>query len=136
MFNANDILARLQNGENPEAIANEMADCLNHAIDMHNAAELEKTLEKTLDCAASDISTYLRAKFPKECDALDFELDGEDLGEILDALMTILPMIDMLSDLQSMMPAPVVKMSCGPTCGCHDGNDPIKAFLSEMGLLQ
>ena len=132
MFNANDILARLQNGERPEVIANEMADCLNHAIDMHNAAELESTL----DCAADDITTYLRAKFPKECAALDGEFDGEVLGEILDALMTILPMIDMLSDLQSMMPAPVVKMSCGPTCGCHDGNDPIKAFLSEMGLLQ
>ena len=132
MFNANDILARLQNGENPEAIANEMSDCLNHAIDMHNAAKLEKTL----DCAASDVSTYLKAKFPKGCEALDFELDGEDLGEILDAIMTILPMIDMFSDLQDMIPTPIVKKSCAPTCGCHDGNDPIKAFLSEMGLLQ
>ena len=125
MFNANDILARLQNGERPEAIANEMADCLNHAIDMHNAAKLEKTL----DCAASDIIKYLRVKFPKECAALDGEFDGEVLGEILDALMAVLPM---LNDLQDMIPAPVVKMSCGPTCGCHDGKDPIKAFLSEM----
>lgn len=132
MFNANDILARLQNGEHPESIANEMADCLNHAIDMHNAAELESIL----DCAADDITTYLRAKYPKECAALDHELDGEVLGELLDALMTIFPVLDMLNDLQGMMPAPVVKMSCGPTCGCHDGNDPIKAFLSEMGLLQ
>ena len=132
MFNANDILARLQNGEHPEAIANEMADCLNHAIDMHQAAELESVL----DCAADDITTYLRAKFPKECAALDGELDGEVLGEILDALMTILPMIDMVSGLQVGKLAPVAKKSCGPTCGCHDGNDPIKAFLSEMGLLQ
>ena len=132
MFNANDILTRLQNGERPEAIANEMADCLNHAIDMHNAAELESTL----DCAADDITTYLRAKYPKECEALDGELDGEVLGEILDAFMAVLPMIDMLNDLQGMIPAPVAKKSCGHTCGCHDGNDPIKAFLSEMGLLQ
>ena len=132
MFNANDILARLQNGEHPESIANEMADCLNHAIDMHNAVELESIL----DCAADDITTYLRAKYPKECEALDDEFDGEVLGEILDALMTVLPMIDMVSDLQGMIPAPVAKKSCGPTCGCHDGNDPIKAFLSEMGLLQ
>ena len=129
MFNANDILARLQSGETPEAIANEMADCLNHAIDMHNAAELESVL----DCAAGDIATYVTAKFPKECEALDFEFDGEDLGEILDAIMTILPM---LNALQDMIPAPGVKKSCAPTCGCHDGNDPIKAFLSEMGLLQ
>ena len=132
MFNSNEILARLQNGEHPESIANDMANCLNHAIDMHNAAELESIL----DCAADDITTYLRAKYPKECAALDLELDGEVLGELLDALMTILPMIDMLNDLQGMIPAPVVKMSRGPTCGCHDGNDPIKAFLSEMGLLQ
>ena len=127
MFNANDILTRLQNGEHPEAIANEMADCLNHAIDMHNAAELEDVLNR----AADDITTYLTAKFPKECEALDFELDGEGLGEILDAIMTIIPM---LNDLQDMIPAPGVKKSCGPTCGCHDSNDPIKAFLSEMGL--
>ena len=128
MFNANDILARLQNGERPESIANEMADCLSHAIDMHNAAELESIL----DCAADDITTYLRAKFPKECADLDLDLDGEDLGEILDALMAVLPLIDMLSDLQGI----VAKKSYGSTCGCHDGNDPIKAFLSEMGLMQ
>lgn len=132
MFDTNIILARLQNGEHPKDIANEMAVCLNQAIDMHEAKELKSTL----DCAANDISTYLRAKYPKECAALDDELDGEVLGEILDALMTILPMIDMVSDLQGMIPAPVAKKSCGPTCGCHDGNDPIKAFLSEMGLLQ
>ena len=132
MFNANDILARLQNGENPESIANDMANCLNHALDQLH----EEGLNDMLDCAADDITTYLRAKFPKECAALDDELDGEVLGEILDALMTILPMIDMVSDLQGMIPAPVAKKSCGPTCGCHDGNDPIKAFLSEMGLLQ
>ena len=132
MFNANDILAKLQNGENPEVIANEMADCLNHAIYMHNAAELESVL----DCAADDITTYLKTKFPKECAALDDEFDGEVLREILDALMIILPMIDVLSDLQGIIPAPVAKRSCGPTCECHDGNDPIKAFLSEMGLLQ
>ena len=132
MFNPNEILARLQNGEHPESIAKDMANCLNYAIDMHQAAELEETL----DCAADDILTYLRAKYPKECEALDLDIDGEDLGEILDALMAILPMIDMLSDLQSMIPTAMLKASCGPTCGCHDGNDPIKAFLSGMGLLQ
>ena len=128
MFDTNIILARLQNGEHPKDIADEMAVCLNQAIDMHEAKELKSTL----DCAANDISTYLRAKFPKECAAFDDELDGEVLGEILDALMTILPMIDMLSDLQGMIPTPITKKSCE----CHDGNDPIKAFLSEMGLLQ
>ncbi len=132
MFNSNDILARLQNGENPEAIANDMANCLNYAIDMYQGAEFEETL----NCAADDITTYLRARFPKECEALDLDIDGEDLGEILDVLMAILPMIDMLSDLQGMIPTGMLKTSCGPTCGCHDGNDPIKAFLSEMGLLQ
>ena len=132
MFNANDILARLQNGEHPEAIANEMAICLNQAIDMHKAKELKSTL----DCAADDITTYLRAKFPKQCIALDLDLDGEGLGEILDAFMAIFPVIDMLNDLQDMISAPVAKKSCGPTCECHDSNDPIKAFLSEMGLLQ
>ena len=131
MFNANDILARLQNGEHPEAIANEMADCLNHAIDMHQAAELEETL----DCAADDINTYLRAKFPKECAMMDLDLDGdgEDLGELLDVLMSILPMIDMIAKIGDVVPTlPRV----APTCNCHVSKDPIQAFLSEMGLMQ
>ena len=132
MFDTNSILARLQNGEHPKDIANEMAVCLNQAIDMHEAKELKSTL----GCAANDISTYLRAKYPKECAALDDELDGEVLGEILDALMTILPMIDMVSDLQGMIPTGMLKTSCGPTCDCHVSKDPIQAFLSEMGLLQ
>ena len=130
MFNSNDILARLQNGENPESIANDMANCLNHAIDMHNAAELEETL----DCAADDITTYLRAKYPKECKALDLDIDGEDLGEILDALMTVLPVIDMLGNLNDMLGGAMATPKS--TCNCHVSKDPIQAFLSEMGLLQ
>ena len=130
MFNSNDILARLQNGENPESIANEMANCLNHAIDMHNAAELEETL----DCAADDITTYLRAKYPKECAALDLDIDGEDLGEILDALMTVLPVIDMLGNLNDMLGGAMATPKS--TCNCQGSKDPIQAFLSEMGLLQ
>ena len=130
MFNANDILARLQNGEHPKDIANEMAVCLNQAIDMHEAKELKSTL----DCAANDISTYLRAKFPKECAALDDELDGEVLGEILDALMTVLPVIDMLGNLNDMLGGAMATPKS--TCNCHVSKDPIQAFLSEMGLLQ
>ena len=132
MFDTNIILARLQKGEHPKDIANEMAVCLNQAIDMHEAKELKSTL----DCAANDISTYLRAKFPKECAALDDELDGEVLGEILDALMTILPMIDALSTLGGIIPTPDVKVFCGPDCDCHGDVDPIAAFLSQMGLKQ
>ena len=130
MFNANDILARLQNGEHPESIANDMANCLNHAIDMHNAAELEETL----DCAADDITTYLRAKFPKECEALDLDIDGEDLGEILDALMAVLPVIDMLGNLNDMLGGDMAMPKS--TCNCQVSKDPIQAFLSEMGLKQ
>ncbi len=130
MFNANDILARLQNGEHPEAIANEMADCLNHAIDQFH----EEGLNDALDCAADDITTYLRAKFPKECEALDLDIDGEDLGEILDALMTVLPVIDMLGNLNDMLGGAMATPKS--TCNCHVSKDPIQAFLSEMGLLQ
>ena len=130
MFNSNDILARLQNGENPEAIANEMADSLNHAIDMHQAAELEEIL----DCAADDITTYLRAKHPQDCAMLDLDLDGEDLGEILDALMAVLPVIDMLGNLNDILGGDMAMPKS--TCNCQVSKDPIQAFLSGMGLLQ
>ena len=128
MFDTNIILARLQNGEHPQDIANEMAVCLNQAIDMHQAKELKSTL----DCAANDITTYLRAKSPKECEALDLDIDGEDLGEILDALMTVLPVIDMLGNLNDILGGDMAKS----TCNCQVSKDPIQAFLSEMGLKQ
>ena len=127
MFNSNDILARLQNGENPEAIANEMADSLNHAIGQFH----EEGLNDMLDCAADDILTYLRAKYPKECEALDLDIDGEDLGEILDVLMTVLPAI---GDLNGMLGGAMAMPKS--TCNFHVSKDPIQAFLSEMGLLQ
>ena len=129
MFNANDILARLQNGEHPESIANDMANCLNHALDQFH----EEGLNDALDCAADDILTYLRAKHPKECAMMDLDLDGEDLGELLDVLMSILPMIDMIAKMGDVVPTlPRV----APTCNCHVSKDPIQAFLSEMGLMQ
>jgi hypothetical protein len=109
-----------------------MADSLNHAIDQFH----EEGLNDMLDCAADDILTYLRAKYPKECEALDLDIDGEDLEEILDALMAILPVIDMLGDLNGMLGGAMLKTSCAPTCDCHVSKDPIQAFLSEMGLLQ
>lgn len=37
MINSNDILARLQNGENAEAIANELINALNEANDIYTA---------------------------------------------------------------------------------------------------
>ena len=126
MFNSNDIFARLQNGENPEAIANEMADALNHAIDMHH----DEVLDDALDCAADDILTYLRAKHPQECAMLDLDLDGEDLGEILDVLIAILSMVAKMGDMVPTLPRVAL------TCNCHVSKDPIQAFLADMGLLQ
>ena len=129
MFNSNDILTKLQNNENFEVIANEMVDFLNYVIDMHH----DEVLNDALDCAVDDILTYLRAKYPQECAMMDLDLDGEDLGELLDVLMSILPMIDMIAKMGDVVPTlPRV----APTCNCHVSKDPIQAFLSKMGLLQ
>ena len=74
MINQNDIFTALQNGEDPEAIANKFTDALNAAIKQKaeadaelKAKKAENTRQEKLDFAASlieDIMDFLEEFYP------------------------------------------------------------------------
>lgn len=91
MYNTNDLLARIQAGENPEDIANEFAKQLNDVIEQdrkQKAAELalqkekeEKAAhEKALDAKAQAILDAIMDYVQEAKPELAAELDDEDYG--------------------------------------------------------
>lgn len=59
MFNTNDILTRLQNGESPETIAAEMSNTLNQAVEAYEAETAKATRQAVLEAAAANVVSSL-----------------------------------------------------------------------------
>ena len=103
MFNMEDILARLQNGEDPEAIAEEFTDALNGAIDKQRedeAAEKEQhELDIYLSAASETLKAYVEKKYPEVDKALLNKLTAEDyLAELIEGLVVALDALSPLLD--------------------------------------
>lgn len=104
MYNTNDLLTRIQAGENPEDIANEFAKQLNDVIELdrkQKAAELalqkekeekaarEKTLDAKAQAIVDAIMDYVRAAKPELAAELDENEDYgvEEIRGIIDAAL-------------------------------------------------
>ena len=115
-MNMNDILIRLQNGEDAQKIANEFADMLNGAIAQQKQAEAEKMavqlqkaeeLQHVLDAALNWFDTYY-PEFKTET----VELNATDVIKALDeSKEDIVELIDAVGELAAIMEKPVVKKS-------------------------
>ena len=131
MFNKNDILSRLQNGEDASAIANEFADMLNAVIQEKAEAEaavkeknakLNDTRELT-----EHIFNYMKKWYP------DLSLDMEELPD--DVAETVMAAFDdLVVELR-----PLVNLSKKLTSGpvkvqVKTSSDPIADFLKRYGL--
>lgn len=97
MFNSNDILARLQNGENPEAIACEMTDALN------NACEQFFHKDTNLETAANALNTYIRENHPDLVSVGADSITADHLKAMFDSIAPIVPALKSLADLESML---------------------------------
>ena len=103
MFNMEDILARLLDGEDPEAIAEEFTDALNGAIDKQRedeAANKEKEeLNTYLSAASEALKLYVEKKYPEVDKALLNKLTTEDsLAELIEGLVVALDALSPLLD--------------------------------------
>ena len=103
MFNMEDILARLLDGEDPEAIAEEFTDALNGAIDKQRedeAANKEKEeLNTYLSAASEALKLYVEKKYPEVDRALLTKLTDEDsLAELIEGLVVALDALSPLLD--------------------------------------
>jgi hypothetical protein len=139
MYDVNAILARLQNGETPDDIANDCARAINAAIELdkkNKEAEIQKAKEAELNGYISDMltamSNYLRASSPEVAALMD-ESDAEvvdpaELRKMLDAsVAAALLAVKLSGDLDVKPSTPTVKATRTP-------DDSIGEFLKSFGL--
>lgn len=98
-YTVNELLTRIQAGENPEDIANEFAKRLNDVIETNRkqkeaeaAAVLQKQKETALDEIAAriaeDVATYVRTADSDFAELSDVaNINGADVREVLDAAL-------------------------------------------------
>ena len=143
MFDEKTILARLQNGEDAQTIANEMAAMINTANKMYadqkaaeeaakaeaKRAELQKVeeLQDILDMFIDWFGTY----YGVNTEEIKGELGADQVIELIDSLKEY---IEAIKGLESMLgvkkPAvKVIKSNTKPT----NADETINAFLNKMG---
>ena len=86
MYTKNDIMARLQKGDDPQAIANEIADTLNAALKEYEESKAEaakKDAEKQKDM--TELCNMFNAYMHKYYDWDEGEFDEDDVCEIIEA---------------------------------------------------
>ena len=141
MFDEKTILARLQNGEDAQSIANEMADMINKANKLYadelakaeeakRAEEKKKALELQKTADLQDILDQFAAWF-QEYYNIDAggELKADSIMEIIDGIQEYMDALKGLEMVIGKKPAvKVVKSSAKPSA-----DDTINQFLKQMG---
>ena len=132
MFDSKDILARLQNGESPQKLADELAEALNSALNQYDEIqEQQREKRQKVADAQNTVNTlldFVEAYYP---DLYDEEFRTEFTGEVfvkaiddtiaeVEKLKTSIKNLDQLmKDYEELRPKSVEK-------------DPIKQFLAEF----
>lgn len=70
MYNTNDLLLRIQSGEDPEAIANEFAGLLNDVIELDRKQKAEEAAKEKAAAAQKDKEEKLNALAQSAIDAI------------------------------------------------------------------
>jgi hypothetical protein len=143
MYDVNDILARLQNGENADAIAQEFADALNGAIQKRNeekaAADRKAEKVETLICILDDIIDFVEEFYPELIVDEDIEVTPEDVERIIEVLDVYAPkfkeMNAALATLEPLTSKPSHALKKEPPVSFTIDTDPINTFLKQHGLL-
>ena len=141
MFDEKVILARLQNGEDAQTIANEMAEMINKANKMYadevakaeeakRAEEKKQAVQKQKMADLQDILDQFAAWFQEyyNINAGD-ELKAESVREIIDGIQEYMDALKGLEMVIGKKPAvKVIKSNTKPSA-----DDTINQFLKQMG---
>ena len=136
MFDVNEILARLQNGEDAQKIADEMAATLNlanktyedqkakeEAAKKQNEVQKKKDLQAILDMFADWFKTY----YGIEAKA---ELEADAVLELIDSIKEYVEALKGLETMFSMKNTPkIIKSNTKP----KNADEQISDFLKKMG---
>lgn len=137
MYDVNDILAMLQNGESADSIAQTFADTLNAAIQKKKEEEeKQKQAEKVAAIRANKVSDlmdlidyvfdFISTYYPELAADLNMEVEKSEVEEIVDELDRTIPqLVSVTNSLKSIKtaPSPIVMK----TVPCRDD------FSSIMG---
>ena len=151
MYNVNDILARLQNGESADAIAQSFADALNGAIQKQQeekamAAQRHEDKVAALADIIDYVIDFIEEFYPEMIpDGVDLEFSAEDAEGVIQALDDSLPkLVELnaaLSSLEALTKKPeadrvVAKVNNKPATFTAAANgDAIANFLKVNGLM-
>ena len=139
MFDEKTILARLQNGEDAQAIANEMAAALNKVNKMYNdqkAQEAEKkkqgeiqkkeTLQEILDDFMLWLSEYYN---------VEEEVTADQVIELIDSIQEYVKAMSELGNLfhAKKAAAPIGTKAIKQTAKPKNADDTLNDFLKQMG---
>ena len=155
MVNQNDILARLQNGESADTIAQELVNALNAAnaqfIEEQAAAQKAEFVEEMADIVRDYIMTFHADSYIATM-IQDQEIDPTEIVEMLDQSFEQLDQeIRKLKEIEKMFSGlmakldehhPIHKHPADCDCGCHDkavgkiepNADALMGFLKANGL--
>ena len=154
MVNSKDILARLQNGEKAEDIANELINALNDANDAYNKeVEAKKAESETKAKKVADMQDILDLLHDfcieyycdsnediNEVEAVFDEFTAEKVIEIVEeAGAAVLELNEQLKDIEKMFGAfpfskPTVELKVGKDATPADADAVIGKFLKSIGL--
>jgi uncharacterized protein YnzC (UPF0291/DUF896 family) len=148
MFNSNDLLARIQAGENPDTIADEFAKQLNYAMELDRkqkeaelaakqeaekaALQKEADLDKYANDMAEALLNYVKLADPevgKLLDEDDSALDVSEMRSMLDA--AIKTIVLSLKVAAALNPTPT---STPDPKAAKTPDDAINQFLKNFGL--
>jgi hypothetical protein len=143
MYDVNDILARLQNGENADTIAQEFADALNGAIQKRNeekaAADRKAEKVETLIWILDDIIDFVKEFYPELIVDEDIEVTSEDVERIIKVLDVYVPKFKelnaALANLETLSSKPSHAFKKELPVSFTIDTDPINTFLKQHGLL-
>ena len=154
MVNSKDILARLQNGEKAEDIANELINALNDANDAYNKeVEAKKAESETKAKKVADMQDILDLLHDfcieyycdsnediNEVEAVFDEFTAEKVIEIVEeAGAAVLELNEQLKDIEKMFGTfpfskPTVELKVGKDATPADADAVIGKFLKSIGL--
>ena len=145
MFNEKDILARLQNGEDAQAIADEFAKLLNNANKTYTdeikkaeaeakAKQIQQDKEDELDEILADLETWMCRYYPKHNEVIVDSFDGNSTKDVIDAIDSIFELIDLGFASLMKIKNPVAKKTAEKTDRkARPADDVINDFLKSMG---
>ena len=143
MYDVNDILARLQNGENADAIAQEFADALNGAIQKRNeekaAADRQADKVAALTYILEDIIEFVTEFYPELIVDEDLEVTPEEIEHVIEVLDVYAPKFKelnaALAHLEPLPSKPSHALKKELPVSFTIDTDPINTFLKQHGLL-